>query len=322
MNISKVLVTGGTGSFGTAFIKLLLDTNIEKIICLSRDELKQHEMRIKFDDPRLEFILGDVRDFDTVLESVKRVDSVFHAAALKHVPESEKYPWEFIKTNVYGSHNVIRALSMVKGTKGVFLSTDKAVEPVNLMGITKASMEKLVYSYAENGSINSCVTRYGNVLGSRGSVIPQFIKNIKNDEFLQVTDLSMTRFIMTLKESIDLVLYALESGMPGELLVQKSPAVSIEILVKALEMIFGKSKVKINVTGARPGEKFHETLLTAQEFSKSRSHEKFMRVHQEFETSHPVNKNTENYTSQNTNQLSASELAEIIYNDATTKNLL
>ena len=204
MAISKVLVTGGTGSFGNAFIELLLKTNVEEIYCLSRDELKQHEMRIKLSDQRLKFILGDIRDYDTVIEAVNRVDSVFHAAALKHVPESEKYPWEFIKTNVHGSHNVIRALNIRNEVKGVFLSTDKAVEPVNLMGMTKASMEKMVYSYAANGSFKGCVTRYGNVLGSRGRVIPQFIKNIKNNEVLQVTDLSMTRFIMTLEDSINL----------------------------------------------------------------------------------------------------------------------
>ena len=228
------LVTGGTGSFGNTLINYLLKTDIKKIKCFSRDENKQNAMRIKILDSRMEFILGDVRDLDSVGQVLNDVDFVFHAAALKHVPVSESNPWEFIQTNIHGSRNLLLAMKKSNVKKAVFLSTDKAVYPLNTMGMTKAIMEKMVRSNNYTNNATSMITRYGNVIGSRGSVIPYFIQTLQNGSVANITNPQMTRFMMTLDESVSLVLYALKNGKPGELFIQKSPAATVETIFFAV----------------------------------------------------------------------------------------
>ena len=257
------LITGGTGSFGKTLVEHLLNTNIQKIIVLSRDEAKQHFMREEFPDTRLKLVLGDVRNEQTVRTVLQGVDFVFHAAALKQVPAGESFPWEFVQTNIAGSQNIISNLDAAGVKKAVFLRTDKAVYPVNAMGMSKAMMEKLVR--AEHHGAKSCpiITRYGNVIGSRGSVIPGFLKSVKESGSVNITDGSMTRFMMSLKESVDLVLFALENGKSGDLFVQKAPAATVETLVEALEIMTTR-KINRNYVWIRPGEKIHESLLTAE----------------------------------------------------------
>jgi UDP-N-acetylglucosamine 4,6-dehydratase/5-epimerase len=310
------LITGGTGSFGHTLVNRLLASEIAEIVIFSRDEAKQHFMKQKLSDGRLRFILGDVRNYESIARALRGVDYVFHAAALKQVPASESFPWEFVQTNIQGSHNLLRAISESKVTNSVFLSTDKAVYPLNAMGMSKALMEKLVRSDEYSSTSTSVITRYGNVIGSRGSVIPQFIDSIKEQGFVSITDLSMTRFMMSLEESVELVLFALGNGENGDLFVQKSPAASVEVIVDALSLLLNRSDVEIRRIGIRPGEKIHETLLTAEERSLAIEHEKYFQVRKRTGvlTDTPVVSNPNNleYTSANTYNLTTEELAELL----------
>ena len=310
------LITGGTGSFGHTMVNKLLQTDVNEIVVFSRDEAKQHFMRQEISDPRVRFILGDVRNFESIAKALYGIDLIFHAAALKHVPASESAPWEFVQTNVQGSHNLLRAISESEVSKAVFLSTDKAVYPLNAMGMSKALMEKLVRSDEYPSKAKSVITRYGNVIGSRGSVIPQFIESIKKSQSVIVTDKLMTRFMMSLEESVDLVLFALERGNAGDLLVQKSPAATVSTIIDALSILLNVKNIKVNTVGIRPGEKIHETLLSAEEKSLALEHQKYFQVSRRtggISASQSIaEKSYTEYTSENTDILSAEQLADML----------
>lgn len=261
-----LLITGGTGSFGNAVLRRFLNSDLREIRILSRDEKKQDDMRKKFSNPKLKFYIGDVRDYQSVLNAVRGVDFIYHAAALKQVPSCEFHPMEAVKTNVLGTENVLEAAINCGVQRVVCLSTDKAVYPINAMGISKAMMEKVIV--AKSRSSNStviCATRYGNVMASRGSVIPLFTNQIRAGQPITITDPNMTRFMMTLDDAVDLVLYAFEHGNPGEIFVQKAPAATIETLAKALTSLLGAPDHPINVIGTRHGEKLYEVLLSREE---------------------------------------------------------
>ncbi len=261
-----LLITGGTGSFGNAVLRRFIDSDLKEIRIFSRDEKKQDDMRKKYNSPKLKFYIGDVRDYQSILNVVRGVDFIYHAAALKQVPSCEFHPLEAVKTNVLGTENVLEA-AITSGVKRVVvLSTDKAVYPINAMGISKAMMEKVAVAKSRNSSntvIN--VTRYGNVMCSRGSVIPLFTHQIRADQPITITDPNMTRFMMTLDDAVDLVLYAFEHGKSGEIFVQKAPAVTIETLAYALTDLLGKPKHEVRIIGTRHGEKLYEALLSREE---------------------------------------------------------
>ena len=268
---SRILITGGTGSFGQTMVRNLLGIDVAELRIYSRDEEKQERMRHAFKDTRLRFYVGDVRDSSSVESAVADVDYVFHAAALKQVPSCEFFPLEAVRTNVVGSSNVIEASHRAGVRKVVCLSTDKAVKPVNAMGMSKALMEKTAQAFARNhpeSATSVCITRYGNVMYSRGSVIPLFVSQIKSGSPLTVTDPKMTRFMMTLEDSVDLVEHAFLQGHPGDLLVKKAPGATIETLVAALGELFRRS-LEVERIGVRHGEKMHETLATSEELSRS-----------------------------------------------------
>ena len=261
-----LLVTGGTGSFGNAVLRRFLDSDLREIRIFSRDEKKQDDMRKKFSTPKLKFYIGDVRDYQSVLNVVRGVDFIYHAAALKQVPSCEFHPLEAVKTNVLGTENVLEAAITCGVKRVVVLSTDKAVYPINAMGISKAMMEKVAVAKSRNSNgtvIN--VTRYGNVMCSRGSVIPLFTNQIRAGQPITITDPTMTRFMMTLDDAVNLVMYAFEHGKPGEIFVQKAPAATIETLVYALTGLLGKHEHEVRVIGTRHGEKLYEALLSREE---------------------------------------------------------
>jgi UDP-N-acetylglucosamine 4,6-dehydratase len=261
-----LLISGGTGSFGNAVLRKLLNSNLSEIRILSRDEKKQDVLRKTYDDRRLKFYLGDVRDFQSVLNAVRGVDFIFHAAALKQVPSCEFYPLEAVKTNILGTENILEAAIISNVKRVIVLSTDKAVYPINAMGISKAMMEKVAVSKSRNNSntiIN--ITRYGNVMCSRGSVIPLFSNQIRSGVPITITDPTMTRFMMTLDDAVDLVLYAFANGKPGEIFVQKAPAATIETLAFALVNALGKPDHEVRIIGTRHGEKLYESLLSREE---------------------------------------------------------
>jgi UDP-N-acetylglucosamine 4,6-dehydratase len=276
-----IVVTGGTGSFGKTLVKQLLNTDVAKIKIFSRDENKQDILRNELLSEKLEFYLGDIREYHSLNKCLAGADYVFHAAALKQVPSCEYFPYEAVKTNIIGSQNVLEASRENGIDNVVMLSTDKAVMPINAMGISKAMMEKLTFTYGFNFNqmINTIynVTRYGNVMGSRGSVIPIFISKMMNNQEILVTDPEMTRFMMSLDESVNLVLFALKNGRQGELFVQKAPSASIETLISALENILNV-KAKIKLIGYRHGEKKHEALLSSEEASRSEDLGNYFRV--------------------------------------------
>jgi UDP-glucose 4-epimerase len=260
-----LLITGGTGSFGNAVLKKFLDTDIREIRIFSRDEKKQHDMRLEIQSPKVKFYIGDVRNYDSILPALNGVNFVFHAAALKQVPSCEFYPMEAVRTNVIGTENVLNAAIAQKVEKVICLSTDKAVYPINAMGISKAMMEKIMVAKSRDAGDTILVgTRYGNVMASRGSVIPLFVDQIKKNEAITVTDANMTRFMMTLDEAVDLVLYAFQFGNSGDIFVQKSPASTIGELAAALKNIY-QSTVAVKLIGTRHAEKLYETLLTKEE---------------------------------------------------------
>jgi UDP-glucose 4-epimerase len=261
-----LLITGGTGSFGNAVLRRFLDSGLREIRILSRDEKKQDDMRKRYNSPKLKFYIGDVRDPQSVMNAVRGVDHIYHAAALKQVPSCEFHPLEAVKTNVLGTENVLEAAIQCGVKRVVVLSTDKAVYPINAMGISKAMMEKVAVAKSRS-SVQTVinVTRYGNVMASRGSVIPLFIEQIRAGKPITITDPSMTRFMMTLDDAVDLVLYAFEHGQPGEIFVQKAPAATIEVLAKALTALMGKPEHEVRVIGTRHGEKLYEALLSREE---------------------------------------------------------
>ena len=266
-----LLITGGTGSFGNAVLSRFLDSDVKEIRIFSRDEKKQDDMRKLYGSTKLKFYIGDVRDTESVLNVVRGVDYIFHAAALKQVPSCEFHPLEAVKTNILGTENVLEAAIKCAVKHVIVLSTDKAVYPINAMGISKAMMEKVAVAKSRNaGSTVINVTRYGNVMASRGSVIPLFLEQINSGDPISITDPDMTRFMMTLGDAVDLVMYAFENGKPGEIFVQKSPAATIEILAQALTIMMGKPKHQINIIGTRHGEKLFEALLSREEMVAAR----------------------------------------------------
>ncbi len=318
-----LLITGGTGSFGHAVVKRFLNTDVKEIRILSRDEKKQDDMRKEFRSFKLRFYIGDVRDYKSIEPAFRGVDYVFHAAALKQVPSCEFYPLEATKTNVLGSDNVVSACVANHVKKAVFLSTDKAAYPVNAMGISKALMEKNVIARSRQlleGDTVLCLTRYGNVMASRGSVIPLFDEQIKEGRDLTITNPEMTRFMMTLDEAVDLVLYAFEHGKQGDLFVQKAPAVTIEVLAKAIIKI-RKKPVKTRIIGTRHGEKLYETLVTSEEMLRAEDLGNFYRIiadnrdlnyEKYFEKGDVRVHEIEPYTSHNTKRLTIDEMIQLL----------
>ncbi|MDO9556275.1 MAG: polysaccharide biosynthesis protein [Coriobacteriia bacterium] len=320
---SVLLVTGGTGTFGNAVVDRFLETDIQEIRIFSRDEKKQYDMRHKYADPRLRFYIGDVRDLSSIRDALEGVDYVFHAAALKQVPSCEFYPMQALLTNSIGAENVMTAAIEMGVQKLVVLSTDKAVYPVNAMGLSKALMEKLMIAksrVAEHRGTVLCGTRYGNVMASRGSVIPLFVQQIKAGLPLSVTDPRMTRFMMSIEDAVDLVLYAFEHGAAGDMFIQKAPGATIETLALALKKIF-KASNPVRVIGTRPGEKTYETLVNREEMVRAEDLGGYYRIPADnrdlnFEKyfSEGESRITEGveYHSSNTRQLSVDELVEVL----------
>jgi len=318
-----LLITGGTGSFGHAVLRRLLSMNVREVRIFSRDEKKQEDMRLAFDDKRLKFYIGDVRNYDSISQALKGVDYVFHAAALKQVPSCEFYPLEAVRTNVLGAENVMNAAIANHVERIVLLSTDKAVYPINAMGMSKAMMEKLMVAKARmqlNGDTVVCATRYGNVIGSRGSVIPLFVRQLREGKPLTVTDPEMTRFLMSLEDSSELVLKAFELGRQGDIFVQKSPASTIGDLAQALTEAFSKQN-PIKVIGTRHGEKLYETLVSREEMAKVEDIGRYYRIPADnrdlnydryvFEGEHRISEMND-YTSHNTERLRVEKVKEML----------
>jgi UDP-glucose 4-epimerase len=320
---TTLMITGGTGSFGQTLLNRLLTTDIAKIIIFSRDEKKQEDMRNLYCNPKLHFHVGDVRDLASIQAAIHGVDFVFHAAALKQVPSCEFFPMEAIKTNVSGTANVIQAAIEAKCRKVVLLSTDKAVYPINAMGISKAMAEKILTARAQSLTSDDtilCATRYGNVMGSRGSVIPLFIDQIKQGHPLTITDPNMTRFLMSLQQSVDLVIHAFLNANQGDLFVQKAPGCTVEILAQALIQLF-ESNSKVRFIGTRHGEKKFETLISREEMAKSENMGNFIRVpidkrdlNYASKPGQPLLKidSSKDYTSHNTTRLNLEEVKELL----------
>ena len=317
-----LLVTGGTGSFGNAVLKKFLEFNLKEIRIFSRDEKKQDDMRKLYKNKKIKFYLGDVRNKASVDNAMNNVDYVFHAAALKQVPSCEFYPLEAINTNIIGANNVISSVIEHGVKKAIFLSTDKAVYPINSMGMSKALMEKIVIARSRdlnNKNTVICATRYGNVMASRGSVIPLFFEQIKENKKLTITSPNMTRFLMSLEESVELVLEAFKNGKNGEIFVYKSPACSIENLAKAI-IKMTKTNSKINYIGTRHGEKLFETLVSQEELLNSESYKKFFKIipdNRDLDYSKYFAKGRnkslkDSYTSHNTKMLNVNEIIEKI----------
>lgn len=318
-----LLITGGTGTFGNAVLHRFLQTDIGEIRIFSRDEKKQHDMRLAFNNRKLKFYIGDVRRPESLLDAMTGVDFVFHAAALKQVPSCEFYPMEAMMTNAFGAENVMNT-AIAAGVKNVIvLSTDKAAYPVNAMGISKAMMEKLAVAKSRVAAHRGCtinITRYGNVMASRGSVIPLFIEQIKAGNPLTVTDPHMTRFMMSIDDAVDLVLYAFEKGQPGDLFVQKAPSATIETLARALLQVFD-ARNTIQIMGTRHGEKQYETLLTREEMLRSTDLDDYFRVPADnrdlnydayFTQGKEPLSQQEDYNSHNTKLLSVDEMVEVL----------
>lgn len=319
-----LLITGGTGSFGNAVLKRFLHSDLKEIRIFSRDEKKQEDMRIHYKNDKLNFIIGDVRDFDSINSAMRDVDFVFQAAALKQVPSCEFYPMQAVRTNILGSENVLEAATRNNVKKVVVLSTDKAVYPINTMGMTKALMEKIAISKARDPRMRNnngviCATRYGNVMASRGSIIPLFIQQIKEGKPLTITDPRMTRFMMSLEDSVNLVLYAFQNANPGDTFVQKAPAATIETLAIALKEIFNGNN-EIQIIGARHGEKRFETLCGREEMAKAVDLGDFYRIPADFRdlnyTKYREEEGpkliAEEYNSDNTKRLNVKQLKELL----------
>lgn len=321
LNNKVLLITGGTGSFGNAVLRKFLNTDISEIRIFSRDEKKQHDMRIELQSPKIKFYIGDVRDYNSISAAMKGVDFVFHAAALKQVPSCEFYPIEAVKTNILGTENVLNAAINCNVAKVICLSTDKAVYPINAMGISKALMEKVMVAKSRiSGSTVLVGTRYGNVMASRGSVIPLFYDQIINNQDITITDPNMTRFMMTLDDAVDLVLYAFENGNSGDIFVQKSPSSTIGELASAMKKIYN-SNVSVNIIGTRHAEKLYETLLAKEEMMHAEDLGDYYRVpadnrdlnYNKYFSEGSLNiSDIEDYHSHNTKRLSESELINLL----------
>jgi UDP-glucose 4-epimerase len=307
-----LMITGGTGSFGNTILKRFLSTEVREIRIFSRDEKKQDEMRIALNDRKLKFYIGDVRDYDSICQAMKGVDYVFHAAALKQVPSCEFYPMEAVRTNVMGTENVMNAATASGVKRVVVLSTDKAVYPINAMGISKAMAEKLMVAKArmqQKGETVFCATRYGNVMASRGSVIPLFVSQLKEGQPLTVTDPNMTRFLMSLEESVDLVLYAYKHGQQGDIFVQKAPASTVLDLAQALKEIFEK-KNEIQVIGTRHGEKLYESLMGG--YYRIPADNRDLNYAKYFSDGEEIISHTDDYTSHNTDRLTVEKIKQLL----------
>ena len=321
---ATVAITGGTGSFGGTMVQHLLANGVGAVHILSRDEAKQDEMRRKYSDSRLKFFLGDVRDQDSVAGALVDTDFVFHAAALKQVPACEFFPQQAVKTNVMGSHNVIEAAAAAGVRSVVLLSTDKAVYPVNAMGMSKAMMEKTGQAFARNhprSSTTVSLTRYGNVMYSRGSVIPLFVQQVRAGKPITVTEPGMTRFLMSLADSVTLVEYAFLHAEAGDLFVRKAPACTVEVLARAVAGLLGNDDPEIRRIGTRHGEKFHETLLSREEMVKAEDRDDYFRVPLDarsleyelyFEEGEPDATRYEDYTSENTDRLDIDQTKRLL----------
>jgi UDP-N-acetylglucosamine 4,6-dehydratase/5-epimerase len=317
-----LLITGGTGSFGNAVLRRFLTTDIAEIRIFSRDELKQDDMRKLFNHKKLKFYIGDVRDTNSIDDAMNGVDFVFHAAALKQVPSCEFYPMQAVKTNVIGTENVLNSAIKARVKKVIALSTDKAVYPINAMGISKAMMERVVVAKArsEEGTMIAC-TRYGNVMASRGSVIPLFIDQIRTGSPITITDPNMTRFMMSLDQAVDLVLFAFENGKSGDIFVQKAPSATIKLLAKTLATILGKPTHEVKIIGTRHGEKLYETLLTKEEMVKAIDMADYYRIPADnrdlnynkfFEEGEEVITQAGEYHSHNAHRLGEDELTRLL----------
>jgi UDP-N-acetylglucosamine 4,6-dehydratase/5-epimerase len=323
LNNRKLLITGGTGSFGKAALKYFMNSNFNEIRIFSRDEKKQDDLRKIINNDKVKFYIGDVRDLESVDDVVDGVDYIFHAAALKQVPSCEFFPMQAVKTNILGTENVLKAAIRHNVKKSVVLSTDKAVYPINAMGMSKALMEKVMISKAlknKSDKIIFCGTRYGNVMGSRGSVIPLFIKQIKLGQPITITDPTMTRFMMSLDDAISLVLFAFSNGGNGDIFVQKSPACNVETLVKALVEIFN-AKNKIKIIGTRHGEKSFETLVNREDMAKAENLDNYYKIPADnrnlnydsyFIKGENMITNSIEYNSNNTHQLNLDEIIKLL----------
>jgi len=318
-----LLITGGTGTFGNAVLKRFLETDIAEIRVLSRDEKKQEDMRLGYNSPKLRFFIGDVRDFDSVAAAVPGADYVFHAAALKQVPSCEFFPLEAIRTNALGAENVMNAAVRAGAGRVIVLSTDKAVYPINAMGMSKAMMEKLMVAKARltpPGGTILCGTRYGNVMASRGSVIPLFIEEATKGKPLTVTDPKMTRFLMSIEDAVDLVIYAYQHGQPGDIFVRKAPAATIETLALAVKKLFDVRN-PVRIIGTRHGEKLYETLLTREEMANAEDLGDYFRIPADtrdlnysayFTQGQETVSHREDYHSHNTRRLDVDETLEML----------
>ncbi len=318
-----LLITGGTGSFGNAVLQRFLNSDFSEIRIFSRDEKKQEDMRISLNNKKVKFFIGDVRNYDSIYEAMNGVDYVFHAAALKQVPSCEFYPMEAVRTNILGADNVMTAAIEKNVKRVVVLSTDKAVYPINAMGMSKAMMERLMVAKARmrrNGETVLCATRYGNVMASRGSVIPLFVEQMKSNKDLTITDPTMTRFLMSLEDSVDLVLHAFEHANQGDIFVQKAPASTVEDLALALKELY-KSDSKIKIIGTRHGEKLYESLLSREEMVKAEIMERYYRVPMDdrdlnynkfFVEGETSLSSEEDYTSHNTDRLDVNQVKDLL----------
>ncbi|SFA80083.1 UDP-glucose 4-epimerase [Collimonas sp. OK607] len=319
-----LLITGGTGSFGNAVLKRFLDTDISEIRIFSRDEKKQDDMRKRYNSSKLKFYIGDVRDYSSVLNATRGVDFIFHAAALKQVPSCEFHPMEAVKTNIIGTDNLLEAAIQNGVRRVVCLSTDKAAYPINAMGISKAMMEKVMVAKSRNvddAKTVICGTRYGNVMASRGSVIPLFVDQVRAGLPITITDPAMTRFMMTLEDAVDLVLYAFEHGSNGDIFVQKAPAATVETLVTALLATMKKPEHPVNIIGTRHGEKLYETLLSREEMAAAEDRGGYFRVPPDLrdlnygkfvEQGEQKISNCEDYNSHNTERLDVAGMQALL----------
>ena len=327
MNIFKnkiLLITGGTGSFGNAVLKKIPNSDLQEKKILKKKKKKQDDLRKKYNSKKLKFYIGDVRDYNSVLNAVRGVNYIFHAAALKQVPSCEFHPVEAVKTNILGTENVLEAAISCSVDKVICLSTDKAVYPINAMGISKAMMEKVIVAKSRSSdSTVICTTRYGNVMASRGSVIPLFVGQILNDIPITITDGDMTRFMMTLEDAVDLVLFAFENGNPGDIYVQKAPAATISVLTQALTELVEKPQHPIDVIGTRHGEKLYETLLSREEMVAAEDLGTYYRVppdlrdlnYEKFMDEGEIKISiAEDYNSHNTNRLDVKGMKDLLLN--------
>lgn len=323
-NSKILLITGGTGSFGNAVLDRFLETSVSEIRIFSRDEKKQDDMRKKYKNDKLKFYIGDVRDYQSISNAMRGVDYIFHAAALKQVPSCEFYPLEAVKTNILGTENVIESAINHNVKRVVCLSTDKAVYPINAMGISKAMMEKIMVAKSRDLSSSNtviCGTRYGNVMASRGSVIPLFVNQILANESISVTDLEMTRFMMTLEDAVDLVIHAFSHGSNGDIFVQKAPAATIEVLARAITELMSKPQHPINIIGTRHGEKLYETLLTREDMLHAEDQGNYYRIPADnrdlnyakyFENGKKIITEIADYNSHNTTRLNLEDTKKLL----------